>query len=310
MRARAAALAVSALLAAVPALHAAGGDGAPAPQDPAVRSETRWMPWVNWMIPGKGHKAVRFPLGDLFAPPLADQKQPRFAASWQRYSTGFGSYSIGSVAFGENIGLVRWPGRREGEGWQLGVSGGVFAIFNMDSASHDLLNADYVIGFPLSFRSGRWSARARLYHQSSHLGDEFLLTSQPIALTRINLSFETLEALASWDCKGFRLYGGPSRILTSYTPLDRNRVQFGGEYIGARELLFGGKGLAGAEWSAWDETAWRGNISLKAGLLFASPYQEARSIRLMAEYYDGLIPHGQFYKLHTRYAGFGFAFSL
>ncbi|MFH2202612.1 MAG: DUF1207 domain-containing protein [Elusimicrobiota bacterium] len=280
------------------------------PAEPDSQIDTRWRPWHRWPLPRPGHHAVFFPPGDIFAPPLADIKQPRFHASWQHYHTDFGRFRVGFTSFGENIGLIRWPGTREGEGAQLGISGAVFAIFNLDSASHDLLNADYVIGFPLSMRSGRWSARARLFHQSSHLGDEFILTSQPIAVERINLSYEMLETLVSWDCKEYRIYGGPSRILSTVTPLDRQRVQLGAEYRGARVSPLRGRPIAGLEWSAWEENAWSGNLALKAGLLFVSPYDEARAFRLFAEYYTGRLPHGQFYKLRAQYWGFGFAFSL
>ncbi len=51
---------------------------------------------------------------------------------------------------------------------------GVFQ-FDLSAPSSDLINTDYVVGVPLSWRSGGWSTRVRLYHQSSHLGDEFLL---------------------------------------------------------------------------------------------------------------------------------------
>jgi hypothetical protein len=54
----------------------------------------------------------------------------------------------------------------------------VFAQFDLDSTSDDLLNADYVVGLPLTFRRAGFSARGRFYHQSSHLGDELLLREE------------------------------------------------------------------------------------------------------------------------------------
>src|SRR6267378_1524180 len=104
----------------------------------------RWRTWTEWLRPTPGRKTVRFPAGDLFAAPLADQKQPRFHTTWQRWRTGSGSFDIASVGFGENFGLVRWPRGHAGDGWQVGISGAVFAIFNLDSPSFDLLNDDYI----------------------------------------------------------------------------------------------------------------------------------------------------------------------
>jgi len=73
---------------------------------------------------------------------------------------------------------------------QIGIQAAVFALFNLDAPSSDLVNADYWIGLPLSYRRGPWSYLIRLYHQSSHLGDEFILGNPGI--NRVNLSYEDL----------------------------------------------------------------------------------------------------------------------
>ena len=119
-------------------------------------------------------KTILFPQGQLFYPPMASPKEPRTHVTYLSLKLPDDRINIGSVGFGDSFGLVRWPGWGEEDAWQLSISGAVLAQFNMD-ASSDLINADYIIGFPLSYRNGPWSARARLFHQSSHLGDEFLL---------------------------------------------------------------------------------------------------------------------------------------
>ncbi|OQW31230.1 MAG: hypothetical protein A4E20_14870 [Nitrospira sp. SG-bin2] len=91
-----------------------------------------------------------FPKDDVFRPLMADPKQPQFFASWQavRVRTDRTSVNIGSVGFGENFGVYT---RREGcNGWQAGVLAGVFSQFNLDAPSSDLINADYIVGIPLS----------------------------------------------------------------------------------------------------------------------------------------------------------------
>jgi hypothetical protein len=271
----------------------------------------RWYSWWRWSRPAPGRKSVRFPVGELFTPPLADQKQPRFHTTWQRYRLEFGHFNIGSVGFGENFGLVRWPREREGDGWQVGISGAVFAIFNLDASSNDLLNADYIVGFPVTYRSGAWSARARLYHQSSHLGDEFLLNPQPgPPVERLNLSYEALELLASRERRGFRVYGGGTRILMSDTPLGRSRAQAGIDYRGSPLGWRTARVVAGVDLQAWSETDWDRDWSVKTGLLFRSPYGDARSLEILLEYYSGHIPHGQFYNLSVEYFGLGLAYAF
>jgi hypothetical protein len=283
------------------------------PEDPGAATvrQRRWSSWFRWLRPAEGRKTVRFPEGDLFTAPLADQKQPRFHMTYQRYALDFGHFNVASVGFGENVGLIRIPHEREGDGWQLSISGAVFAIFNLDADSKDLLNADYYIGFPLSWRSGPVSARVRLFHLSSHLGDEFLLSPQPgPPVERINLSYEAVELLASYERRGFRMYGGGIRILHSDTQLGRDRAQLGVEFISRLRGRLRFRWIAGLDVQAWDETGWDRDVSVKAGLRLPSPYRGNRWVSLLAEYYDGHVPHGQFFNLQTDYFGLGISFSL
>ena len=164
---------------------------------------------------------------DLFAPLLADPRQPRFSVSYQRYRTSIDDFGAASVAFGEYFGLAAGV-LRDSWAWQTGIQGGVFALFNLDAPSNDLINADYWIGVPLSYRKGPRSYVVRLYHQSSHLGDEFLLSSSGIE--RVNLSYEDLEALAAYEYESFRFYAGGGYILKSEPKLEPWHAQIGVEY--------------------------------------------------------------------------------
>jgi len=99
----------------------------------------------------------------------------------------------------------------KGEGWQLGVAGTIFSQFNLDAPSKDLINTDFRIGIPLSYKRGPFSARASIYHQSSHLGDEFILSGA--APRCVNLSFEALNFVAAWELGGWRPYAGGFYLL-------------------------------------------------------------------------------------------------
>lgn len=117
---------------------------------------------------------------------LADPKQPQFYATWQfTRSRSNGTYAnVGAVALGETFGFYS---KRNGcNGWQVGLLTGVFSQFNMDAPSTELINTDFVVGVPMTWRSGNWSTRLRYYHQSSHVGDEFLL-GRP-GFNRLNFS--------------------------------------------------------------------------------------------------------------------------
>ncbi|MFP4087106.1 MAG: DUF1207 domain-containing protein [Desulfobacteraceae bacterium] len=52
---------------------------------------------------------------------------------------------------------------------------------------------------------------ARLYHQSSHLGDEYLLRDNT---SRENLSYEGVEVLLSYNLiESLRIYGGGGDLI-------------------------------------------------------------------------------------------------
>ena len=108
---------------------------------------------------------ILFPQSQLFYPPMANPKEPRTHVTYLRLNLPGSSFNIGSVGFGDSFGLVSTPGWGKADTWQLNISGAVLAQFNLDAPSMDLINADYIIGFPLSYRNGPWSARTRLFHQ-------------------------------------------------------------------------------------------------------------------------------------------------
>ncbi len=128
------------------------------------------------------HGFVLIPRSPLFEPLTADPRWPRFSASYLDVRDDPELGSVGSVAFGGSIPLFQADAPLEGR-WEIGVQAGVFSIFDLDSDSYDLVNSDYWVGLPVSARWGGFSFTVRPYHQSSHLGDEYLLRDAPSAST-------------------------------------------------------------------------------------------------------------------------------
>jgi len=249
-------------------------------------------------------KSTPFPTGDLFSPLIADPKQAQFFVSIDYFDTTAETYTMASVGFGENFGLVRYLGGRVGNGLQLSVQGALFAQFNLETPSADLINADYTIGLPLSYRYGSNSLRLRFYHQSSHLGDELLQQETPPE--RINLSFEALELIYSFDWRNWRAYGG-GEYLVHKEPADLKpaSLHLGLEYRGKETLLWNGRPIGGIDLKSLEEHNWARDISVKLGLEFGHPNPGQRRLRLIAEWYQGYDPRGQFYHNKVQYLGLG-----
>ena len=208
------------------------------------------------------------------------------------------------MSFGESFGLFQGKGPYGGS-WELGFQAAVFAIFDLDADSKDLVNADYFVAIPLSYRREAFSAMARLLHQSSHLGDEYLLRNRG---DRVNLSYEAVDLKLSYDLpSGFRVYGGGQTLLTREPDeLDAWSGQLGAEWL-SPEAWWGGalRPVAGIDLQSREEADWNVDLSLRAGVQLENPTLRSRSIQVLVEYYNGSSPNGQFYSRDIRYLGFG-----
>lgn len=254
--------------------------------------------------------AVTLPQGDLFAPLLADPKEPRFAMSLRtERPDGDDAQTAGVTSFGETFGLYRRPNGGNGDGLQLNLAAGIFAQFDMDGYSNGLVNADYQIGLPATWRSGAISARARIYHQSSHLGDEYILKNR--LRERENYNYDAAELMLSGDAGGARLYlGGEYLFSRQPDELEPWLVHAGAEYRSPEPVIGDARLVAGMDLKSWQENDWKAGVSLICGLELPSPTAHGRMVRLQLEYYEGFGPYGQFFDVEMRSIGGGVAFSF
>ena len=260
--------------------------------------------------------AVSFPQDQIFCPILADPKEARSFVSLLRGTfrslddpSGEGT-TIASVGLGDNFGLVRWGGPAPNEGVQIDLVGSIFAQFDLGTPSNDLINADYIIGLPLTFRRSGFSTRVRVYHQSSHLGDEYLLRSEDI--DRQNLSFESVELLASQELGPLRVYVGGERIFRREPDMLPSKLFHGGA-----ELRSGRAGtvqlVSGWDLKTTDLHDWSPAVSGRVGLevtRYGPRGHPARLVTVMLELYRGPSPYGQFFQDDISYLGVGLHFGL
>jgi hypothetical protein len=260
---------------------------------------------------------VPLPRGDVFCQLIADPKGMHSSVSYQRGREEDLANDIAAVGIADQFGFFRSGSRSADNAVQLGVAGAVFAQFDIGTSSYDLLNADYLIALPLTFRAGWLSGRFRVYHQSSHLGDELLLRPNPPK--RENLSFESLDGLLSADAGPLRLYGGGERFFgRDSSDLPGFLIHSGAELRPRAAVRFGTLGLARIVAAVDvknvnDTTVWRTGVSARAGFEISRPREGAvtgRRWALYAQYYTGPSPYGQFLRSDVRLVGLGFDFSM
>jgi len=268
---------------------------------------------LAFLLPTVLPAAEVIPRGDVFQPLFADPREIRSTANLYHLNAGQKDTTVGAVGFGEHWGLYRWGGPRPEDGWQFGITAGVFAQFDMDSVSKDLINADYLVGLPLSWRRKDSSFRFRVYHQSSHLGDEFLLG--PLHPARVNLSYEAFELILSQEVGNFRVYAG-GEWLFDRNPEDMKslvghdgleyRFDFKSPTPGKRRKA---QGVVAMDFRTSQQQGNGTGWDLKAGGEFGPVDKTDRATRrwsVTAEVYHGPSPYGQFFSERITYYGFGF----
>ncbi len=244
------------------------------------------------------------PRGYLFDALLADPRWPHFGASYQRYLDNDRFGDMAAVSFGETIPVYRGAVPFGGH-WEVGLQAGVFAIFDMNSDSHDLVNADYFVGAAGAYAVGPFQALARIFHQSSHLGDEFLLHDRP---ERVNLSYEAVDLKLSYHFfdRALRVYAGSGYLFNQDPASIEPWIVSGGIEVRKRlSFLPGVTPVAAVNVQARQETRWNPEISVRAGVQFDRAQILGRRLRVMLEYYHGYSPDGQFSRKEIDYLGIG-----
>lgn len=273
------------------------------------------QPWVS---------GIWFPqLTVLYQPMIADPRQVMYSVAYRGGDKVVGEKAI-CIAMGDNFPIYRWLNVWPWCGdLQIGIEAGIWAPFNFKDVPHvdgtccELFNTDYLLGIPLDYAVDRWAFRIRLYHISSHLGDEFLYNRPFFLPERANPSFEAIEFLTSCQVtRWFRLYGGPGFILHSDKSFDMDTyyVEYGAEarWWATRfhcQRLYG-TFFAALDVQNWQVRDWDFDWTIKAGYEISKLQGVGRKMRLFGAYHDGFSYEGQFFLFRTHYweAGFSWGF--
>jgi hypothetical protein len=249
------------------------------------------------------------PAGHLFKPLLADPRWARFSAAYRNYqSDNFDGNDIGSVSFGETIPFYRSHFGQSTAQWETGLQAGVFSDFNLNASSSDLVNTDFIVSLYGSARTGQFSAFGRLFHQSSHLGDEFLLRKIDTKFERVNLSYEGVDLRLSYELPyGVRVYGGGGGLFhTEPSTLDPWSVQYGVEFRSPWRIEAASmRPIVAVDIKNFEENDWNTDVSARAGVEFENLQVLSRKLQVLVEYFNGFSPSGQFYNEKVEYIGLG-----
>ncbi len=260
----------------------------------------------------------------LFAPLIADPRQPVNSAALRVGDKVIGDI-VAAVSLGDDFPIFRWLNVWTWNGdMQIGIEAGIWSVFNYSNIPHrpkhescELVNTDFLVGIPVTYAFDRWSFRFRIYHISSHLGDEFLCNHRKYIKKRKNPSMEAIDFFTSYQFSShLRGYFGPGVVFHSdpsfkIKPL---YVEYGLELrlLGSKlyyHRLYGTPFFA-VHLENWQQRHWDLDMTYKLGYEISKLQGIGRKMRIYIDYHHGFSYEGQFFNERTQYGELGFSWGF
>jgi Protein of unknown function (DUF1207) len=214
-----------------------------------------------------------------------------------------GTYAPFAIGWGKR--LVAWEGERFDS--EIVVDLAAFSQFAFREVSQKsrryILNTDFKVSVAYQLRRDAHSLRLRLYHLSSHLGDDYLFIQQINTPTENPVNYEQLDLTYSHTSKRLRTYAGLGVGIRPQHVRKRLSVQAGTLFrqpINAAESL---SVVLGADLKLWEETQFHPNVKAAVGLRIGD--DEARPVHFLIEYYRGKLPYSQYLQQQVAWWGAG-----
>lgn len=224
----------------------------------------------------------------------------------RRGESRFGNEREGEVVLGENVPLVAI--KRGARPIVLGLGSQVYGRFSLADSKTALISVDWVAALNTTAQLGAIALTMQLYHESSHLGDEY---EDRFQAQRVDWSREVVSGWASFGAGSWRLTGGASYVLYDGLSLPRSAAALGLDVGGGRHRILARavEPLIGLYTEAAAATRWRLSNSAKLGLVFRGK-QGSRRVGLAIIAHDGLSTQRQFFREESQYLGLEVRFDL
>ena len=218
--------------------------------------------------------------------------------SIQRGESRFGAEQEAEVILGENFPVVAL--KRGPRPIVLGIGSQAYGRFSLDDSKSALISLDWVAALNTTALLGPWTVTFQLYHESSHLGDEY---ADHFSAGRLDWTREVVAGWASYSSGALRLTGGASYVLDDELSLPRPGAAFGIDFggHGHRAAAHTVEPVIGLYTEATSATRWRLSSSAKLGLAFVGQGRPRLGLSLIA--HDGLSTQRQFFREESRYIG-------
>lgn len=245
---------------------------------------------------------------EIFPPLVADPRHVQLSASYYRLE----GRNASDIALGHSWGLVRWRGGLLQDWlWETDIEGMAVSRFQIAGGVNQFETVDFFANLPVTARRGDVSFRGELFHESSHLGDDYIRRTGDAGL---RYSTEGLRGTAALEpCRFARAYAGARYLLHTVPSPARWTLQTGLEAT-SDDLRWSDQVPVRA--FAAQDLQWRQNVQWNldahtlAGLTIGCRCSAPRAMRVQVGYFTGHSPYGQFFARRAHYADVSVAFEL
>ena len=245
---------------------------------------------------------------EIFPLLIADPRHVQLSASYYRLN----GQNNSDIGFGYSWGMTRWrSGELQDWLWEFDVEGMAYSRFVIGGGINKFETVDFFANLPLTFRRGDVAFKGTLYHESSHLGDDYIRDTHS---TGIRSSNEGVRLQASVEPRRWaRFYGGTTYLLHEIPVAGPWSLQGGFEFFSddlSRSKDIRTRLFLAQDFQWHQDVQWNMDSHTVAGVKINFHESLTRAVRIQLGYFDGHSPFGQFYTQRVHYADFSLAFEL
>jgi hypothetical protein len=226
--------------------------------------------------------------------------------STRRGESSFGEEREAEVVIGENLPLLAI--KRGQRPIVLGLGTQVYGRFSLNDSKTALISVDWVAGLNTTALLGNMALTLQVYHESSHLGDEY---GDRFQVQRLDWSREAVAGWITYAAGQWKLTGGASYVLYDGLGLPRAGAAVGLDWGAGRHRFLTRplEPIVGLYTEGSAATDWRLSTSAKLGVAVRGK-GGGRSVGLAVIGHDGLSTQRQFFRRESRYLGLEVRFDL
>lgn len=247
---------------------------------------------------GRDGTGVTDPNGHPFRMPTVSPLESIYRIGAIHVSRGDRSEWVALGDFGDRWSF--WLRNRPEEDFELSGSFHLKAAsrFELESLDNLFVEITFRVGGYLRARYGNVALRIEGYHESSHLGDEFLVENPRELISTSREGFDFLFQVS--PASGLILFGGPGWIVRSALPFETMSFRAGSEWELSSDRWV--RPYLGVDAYMWSELDWQPQVSAEAGVAIG------RNARLGAHLGIGPSRAGQFFREEETLVGLMFSY--